>query len=92
MLHRGCGRGGLDLLQPPLLKTDLVVIVHVVERDNSTGSEGLEKADHKIRADKARRAGYEDGFVVEIDWCFHMIDSFPSNSLTSSSRSSPPLL
>lgn len=72
MLHRRCGCNGVDLLQPPLLKAHLVVVVHVVEGDNSTRGEGLEKADHKIRTDETGGAGYEDGFVVEINGCFHI--------------------
>lgn len=53
VLHRRGGCDSIDLLQPPLFQADLVVVVHVVERDGCTGGEGLEETDHKIRADEA---------------------------------------
>lgn len=72
MLDRGCGCNDIDLFQSPLLQAYLVVVVHVVEGDNGTRGEGLEKADHKIRTDEAGGAGYKDGFIVEINGCFHI--------------------
>lgn len=70
MLHLGRCGGLLDLLQPPLLQADLVVVVHDVERNDDSGRESGEETDHKVRANEAGGAGYEDGFVVKIDWCF----------------------
>ena len=64
VLDRRCDRNGVDLLQSPLLQAYFVVVVHVIERHNRSGGECLEKANHKIRADKAGGAGYEDGFIV----------------------------
>ena len=75
MLDRGIGCNDIDLLQPPFLQTYLVVVVHVVERDNRSGRKGLEETDHKIRANEAGGTGYEDGFVVEINWGFHEVVS-----------------
>lgn len=70
VFHRGSGCNRVNLLQPPLLQTYLIVVVHVVERNDGSGGEGLEKADHKIRADETGGAGYKDGLVVEVDFLF----------------------
>ena len=64
MLDRGCGRSGIDLLQTPFLKADLVVIVHVIERNDGTGGKGLEETDYKICTDETGGAGYKDAFVI----------------------------
>ena len=77
MLDRGFGCNGVDLFQPPLLKTHLIVVVHVVERNDGSGGEGLKKPYYKISSNEAGRAGYKDGFIVEVYRLFHIVVPFP---------------
>lgn len=81
VLHQRGGCNGIDPIQPPLLKAHLVVVVHVVKRDDYARSEGSEETNHKICSNEPWGAGYEDGFIVEIDGCFHFVVPFTSSSI-----------
>ena len=71
--YRAFFRDCLDLGKTPFLQTDLIIIVHTVKADDGSARELPQKADHKIRTDEAGRARDQDGFVVQINVCFHSV-------------------
>ena len=71
MPYRAFLRDLLNLGQTPFFQTDLVIIIHTVKADDGPSRELFQKADHEIGADEPGRAGNQDGFVVQINRCFH---------------------
>lgn len=56
-----------DQPEPVFLQGRIVIVVHVVERDDRAAGEFTEQPQHQIRADEAGRTGHKDRFVVEIN-------------------------
>lgn len=70
----------LDQRQTVLLQRRVVIVVHVIERNDRAAIQLLQQTKHKIRADKAGGTGDEDRFAVEANRCFaHM--SIPSEQI-----------
>ena len=56
-----------DQIETVFLQRRIIVVVHIVERNDRAAGELLQQPEHQIRADKAGRAGDEDRFLIEVD-------------------------
>ena len=68
MPDRGVDR--VDHAKAVLFEFRIIVIIHVVEADHSAAGQLAAKAHNEVGADKAGRAGDQDGSAVQIDGSF----------------------